>query len=53
MKIHILRTNLLPKQNIINTGAIRNIMRDRNAQYPNSVFSSCEKGQLYQVNPIL
>ena len=47
INIHILRINLLPKQNIINNGAIKNIISDRNAQYPNSLFSSGEKEQLY------
>jgi hypothetical protein len=53
INIHTLRINLLPKQNIINIGAIRNIMSDKKAQYPNKIFSSCENEQLYQVNHIL
>ena len=47
INIHILRINLFPKQNIINMGAIRNIMSDKNAQCPNKTFSFCEKEQLY------
>ena len=45
--IHILRINLFPKQNIINTGAIKNITSDKNAQYHKIRFSSGEKEQLY------
>ena len=47
INIHILRINLFPKQNIINTGAIKNIIRDKNDQYPNIRLSSGEKEQLY------
>ena len=48
--IHILRINLLPKQNIIKVGAIKNIMSDNVAHNPNILFSSGEKVQLYQDN---
>ena len=51
INIHILRINLLPKQNIINIGAVRNIMSDKNAQCPNKIFSSGENEQLYQFSP--
>jgi hypothetical protein len=47
INIHILRINLFPKQNIMKSGAIRNIIRDKNDQYPNIWFSSGEKEQLY------
>ena len=50
INIHILRINLFPKQNIINTGAITNIIRDNAAQKLNKWFSSGENWQLYQVN---
>lgn len=53
INIHILRINLFPKQNMINKGAIKNIMSDNNAQISNTLFSSAEKVQLYQVNPKL
>lgn len=51
INIHILRINLLPKENIMKSGAIRNIIRDKNDRDPNIWFSSGEKVQLYQFNP--
>ena len=48
INIHILRMNLLPKQNIMKVGAIKNIMSHNVAHIPNILFSSGEKVQLYQ-----